>query len=171
MRDKFDNLDNWNNLDPERSRGPVRYGVRLIVLFFTLFCFGGVLSYTAGWFSDAGKVVKEEFSPSTLLKKYEWFKDASAQLDAKVANIDAAQKRLNVLEEQYEGVSRGQWTRADVEQFNLWQTEVAGLKANYNSLAAQYNAAMVKFNYRFTNVGDLPAGASEPLPRQYKPYQ
>ncbi|MDX1987077.1 MAG: hypothetical protein SFV17_10370 [Candidatus Obscuribacter sp.] len=165
------NFDNWNNLDPERSKGPVRYGIKLIVIIFTLACFGGVLSYTAGWFRDAGQVVQEEFSPSALLKKYEWFKDASAQLDAKKANIDAAQARINAVEDQYKGVPRGQWARTDAEQFNLWQTEVAGLKANYNSLAAQYNAAMVKFNYRFTNVGDLPAGATEPLPRAYKPYQ
>jgi hypothetical protein len=28
----------------------------------------------------------------------------------------------------------------------------------------------VKFNWRFTNVGDMPPGATTPLPREYKPY-
>ncbi len=163
--------DNWNNLDPNNSKGPVSYGVKIILIVFALACFGGILSYAAGWFSDAGKVVQDEFSPSALLKKYEWFKDASAQLDAKVANIDAAQARIKAMDDGYKGVPRNQWVRADVEQYNLWQTEVAGLKANYNNLAAEYNAAMVKFNYRFTNVGDLPAGATKVLPREYKPYQ
>lgn len=163
--------DNWNKLDPNTSRGPVNYGMRIILIVFALACFGGVLSWTAGWFSDAGKVAQEQFSASALLKKYEWFKDASAQLDAKVANIDAAQARLTALEGQYAGVPRNQWLRADAEQYNIWQTEVAGLKANYNNLAAEYNAAMAKFNYRFTNAGDLPQGATKVLPRDYKPYQ
>ena len=40
----------------------------------------------------------------------------------------------------------------------------------HNQLCAEYNSAMSKFNYRFTNIGDLPEGATEPLPREYKPY-
>lgn len=48
--------------------------------------------------------------------------------------------------------------------------EYLGLKASYNELASQYNAAMVKFNYAFCNAGDMPDGSMQPLPRQYKPY-
>jgi len=47
---------------------------------------------------------------------------------------------------------------------------VAGIKASYNQLAAEYNAGMVKINWRYTNVGDLPPGSTEPLPREFKPY-
>lgn len=163
--------DNWNNLDPSNSKGPIRFGMKWILIIFVLSCFGGVLSYSAGWFSDSGQVVKEEFSPKAMLKKYEWFKDASAQLDAKVANIAAAEARIKSMDETYAETPRNQWVRADVEQYNLWQSEVAGLKANYNNLAAEYNAAMAKFNYRFANAGELPAGATEVLPREFKPYQ
>lgn len=42
--------------------------------------------------------------------------------------------------------------------------------ASYNSLAVEYNAAMAKINFSFTNIGELPKGASQPLPREYKPY-
>jgi hypothetical protein len=163
--------DSWNNIDPSKSKGPIGFGMKVIFIVFALACFGGVLSYTAGWFSDAGKVVKEQYSPSALLAKYEWFKDAAAQLDAKSANIVAAQARIKSMDDTYAGTPRNQWVRADVEQYNLWQSEVAGLKANYNNLAAQYNSAMSKFNYRFTNAGDLPQGADKVLPREYREYQ
>ena len=163
--------DNWNNIDPSKSKGPIGFGMKWIFIIFALVCFGGVLSYSAGWIGDAGQVAKEQFGPKALLQKYEWFKDASAQLDAKVANIDAAQARIKSMDETYKGTPRTQWARADLEQYNLWQNEVSGLKANYNNLAAEYNAAMAKFNYRFTNAGDLPAGATKVLPREFKPYQ
>jgi hypothetical protein len=57
-----------------------------------------------------------------------------------------------------------------MERLSIWQSEVAGVKASYNLLAADYNSAMSKFNYAFCNVGKLPQGAVEPLPREYKPY-
>lgn len=162
--------DNWNNIDPSKSKGPIRYGMKIIFIVMALGCFGAALSYSLGWFSDAAQVTKKEFSPSALLTKYEWFKDVSAQLDAKRMNIENAQARIKSMEDGYAGTPRNQWVRADVEQYNLWQNEVSGLKANYNNLAAQYNAAMAKFNYRFTNVGDLPQGATEVLPREVRPY-
>ena len=39
-----------------------------------------------------------------------------------------------------------------------------------HGLAAEYNAQMAKFNWAFTNQGKLPAGATEVLPREFKPY-
>lgn len=117
------------------------------------------------------KVAKDEFSASALLNKYEWFKDASAELDKKQADIQVYQVRLNNLESMYEGESRKDWARADINNYNLWQSEVAGVIASFNGLAAEYNAQMSKFNWQFTNAGTLPAGASEPLPREYKPYK
>jgi hypothetical protein len=53
---------------------------------------------------------------------------------------------------------------------NQWNGELDGVKASYNDLAADYNSAMSKANVNFTNVGDLPKGASEPLPREVAPY-
>ncbi|MBA4234002.1 MAG: hypothetical protein C0465_25860, partial [Ralstonia sp.] len=131
-------MNNWNDMDPANSKGPIGFGMKWIFVVFALACFGGVLSYGIGWIGEAGQVVKEQFSPRALLQKYEWFKDASAQLDAKVANIDAAQARIKSMNETYAGTPRNQWVRADVEQYNLWQNEVSGLKANFNNLAAEY---------------------------------
>lgn len=167
--------DNWNKYDPSNHRGPFSYGLRIILLIAALSAVIGTVGYVAGWFSDAASVVKEELAPRTLLKKYEWFKDVSAQLDAKAKNIEAMEGRVKALEASYSEdgkvLPKSKWARTDAEQHNQWLNEVAGLKANFNDLAAQYNAAMAKINFAFTNVGELPRGADKPLPRQFKPYQ
>lgn len=126
--------------------------------------------FVGGALNNAEKVARKEFYPEALLRKYEWFKDAAAALDQKIATISVYQKRLDSLAEAYKGKRRGEWPRDDREQFNLWRSELDGIRASYNELAAEYNAQMVKFNWRFTNVGDLPPGASNPLPREFKPY-
>ena len=129
-----------------------------------------VIGHTLGWFGEATQVVREEFGPRAMLEKYEWFKDASAQLDRKKADIKVYKRRLTSIKEDYKGTARKDWDRTDKEQFNLWQQEVAGTIASFNGLAAEYNAQMAKFNWKFTNKGDLPKGATEPLPREFKTY-
>lgn len=122
------------------------------------------------YFTDAKETAYKEFKPSTLLKKYEWFKDAAAQLDKKIADIKVYDSRITDLKSSYEGVQRKDWPRDDREQLSVWMSELSGVKASYNSLAAEYNAQMAKFNWQFCNTGTLPQGASQPLPREYKPY-
>ena len=121
--------------------------------------------------SEAADVAHEEFGPRELLRKYEWFKDCSAQLDKKKADIKIYESRLELLEGVYGDERRSDWAKEDREQYNLWAVEVAGVRASYNSLAAEYNSQMSKFNWRFTNAGQLPKGAVETLPREYKQYE
>jgi two-component SAPR family response regulator len=118
---------------------------------------------------DAQDTVFEQTKLSASLKKYEWFKDAAAALDAKRANLDAYKERMNMLDSTYKGLARSAWARDDREQYNVWSSEFAGLKASYNNLAAEYNAAMSKINYAYANVGETPRG-SNPLPREYREY-
>jgi hypothetical protein len=120
--------------------------------------------------NDAKDTAFKEFKPSTLLKKYEDFKEMSAVLDKKQADLKVYEARFQDLKDQYAGKPRSEWAREDREQYNLWSSEQAGISASYNDLAAQYNANMAKFNYAFCNVGTLPQGATEPLPREFKPY-
>lgn len=164
----------WNKYDPENSKGPTGWFTKIMVLFVVLSLIGGTAGLVLGWFGDAANVAQKEFSASALLRKYEWFKDAHAQLDAKRKNIEVMQNRQKALSDAYlvdgKPTPRNKWSRSDAEQSNQWETEIAGLRANYNDLAAQYNSQMSKFNFRFTNVGDLPAGAAEPLPRNVAPY-
>lgn len=130
----------------------------------------GVLPFTEGC-DEAAQVVHDEVGPRALLKKYEWLKEAHAQLDKKKADISVYEERFSNLKEMYNGKPRSAWAREDREQSNMWETEYAGIVASYNELAAEYNAKMAEVNWAFTNVGQLPQGASVPLPREYAPYQ
>lgn len=133
----------------------------------------GLVGCAVGLFSgaahNAAEVIQKEFYPDALLRKYEWFKEASAALDKKFADISVYDTRLNGLQSAYVGTTRGKWPRDDREQWSIWSSEAAGIRASYNQLAAEYNAEMSKFNWRFTNVGDVPAGG-RPLPREYRAY-
>lgn len=109
--------------------------------------------------NDAKDTIYNELKVSTLLKKYEYFKDLSAAIDKKRADIELYQIEIS------------SYTKED-DRFYVEQrkSELIGIIAMHNQLCAEYNSAMSKFNYRFTNTGDLPEGATEPLPREYKPY-
>lgn len=163
-------MQKWSDYEraAEYGPGPIAWkaGFFGAMLFIVLGSFG----YCAGWFSEAATVAQREFGASALLEKYSWFKDASAALDGKRASIAVYERRFDTMRTSYANVPRPQWARDDREQINLWESEVAGIIASYNMLAADYNAQMAKFHWAFANAGDLPKGATEPLPRDYKPY-
>jgi hypothetical protein len=121
--------------------------------------------------NDAASTAQRELSASTLLAKYSWLKEAHAQLDKKVADIAVYKKGLSDLASSYGAGPRTTWAREDRDAYNLRATELLGITASYNDLAAQYNAKMAEVQWRFTNVGTLPQGATEPLPREYVPYR
>lgn len=130
-----------------------------------------ILSKGCSYAGKVAAVAEQQLEPALLLKKYEWFKNVAAECDKKLADIEVYKSRLVSMEKDYEGTPRKDWDRTDKEQFNLWQQEVAGVIASYNALAAEYNAAMAKINYSFTNIGSLPKGAVEPLPREVREYK
>lgn len=132
---------------------------------------GIILSKGCSYAGKVAAVTEQQLDPALLLKKYEWFKNVAAECDKKLADIEVYKSRLTNMERDYEGTPRKDWDRTDKEQFNLWEQEVAGVVASYNSLAAEYNAAMSKINYSFTNIGSLPKGAANPLPREIREYK
>jgi len=147
-------------------RGKTKTLITLAVAFFAI----ALLFSSCRYVSDAQDTAFGEFKASTLLKKYEYFKDVSAALDAKLATLGVYESRFEDLKEIYTDVKRRDWAREDREQYNQWQNEQAGIKASYNTLASEYNSGMSKFNYAFCNIGELPKRAITPLPRNYKPY-
>lgn len=161
----------WSDYERAADYGPGPIVAKAILFSVGLFVALGLFGYACGWFTEAGQVAQEQFGARAMLEKYEWFKDASAALDAKLASIQVYEKRFADMKTSYGDTPRSQWSRDDREQWNLWTSEIAGITASYNTLAADYNAQMAKFNYRFANVGELPQGAATPLPREYKPYQ
>ncbi len=122
------------------------------------------------WIGESGSVARQELGPRAALKKYEWFKDASAQLDKKKGDIEVQSASLKELEKAYAGKLRSEWTRDDRAEHNQLKAELNGLKASFNQLAAEYNSGMAKINYSFANQGKLPEGASVTLRREYKTY-
>ena len=170
-------MSEWKKLENSAEKGPTSFLIRIVVILFIVGAVGGTLAYVGGWFSEGGRVIQQEFGPQRALEKYEWFKDAAAQLEAKQADITVYEGRLTNIQEMYAtaaddggALPRHKWPRTDLENYNLWSQEVAGIKASYNALAADYNSQMAKFNWRFANQGDLPQGATDPLPREFKPY-
>ena len=162
----------WKDYEDSADHGPVALMIKTAVGAFIIVSFISVLGFAFGFIGEAATVVREEYGPRAALKKYEWFKDAAAVLEAKVANIELNKTKIVDLEEMYEeeGVKRSKWARSDREDHSLWKTELDGLKMSYNQLSAEYNAAMAKINWKFANVGELPPGATDPLPREFKPY-
>jgi hypothetical protein len=98
--------------------------------------------------SEGIKVGKDEFGPKIALVKYEWFKDASFQLDAKIQNLKTYKQRIDNMEESYSLISRNKWNRTDSDTYNQWITEYSGISANYNNLVAEYNSNSNKFNWK-----------------------
>lgn len=145
--------------------------VKWIVICMAIFALLRIVGNVLGWFSQAAQVAAVQFSPQALLTKYEWFKDASAQLDKLDADIRVYDARTKSLSDMYGKAPRSAWMRDDREEWSLSTAEVAGVKATYNGLAAEYNAQMAKFNYAFTNAGQLPKGADRVLPREYRTYE
>lgn len=128
-----------------------------------------VMNFTCGAVSNTSKVLQKEVYPEALLRKYEWFKNASAELDKKNADIKVYSSKIADMREEYKGEKRSAWDRTDKETMNQWEQELAGIKASYNALGAEYNSQMSKINWAFCNVGQLPPSA-QPLPREFKPY-
>lgn len=160
----------WDDYEKAGDYGPLALAVKVVAGMAVLIALIAGIGYGFGWFGETAQVAKEEFGPRAALAKYEWFKDASAQLDKKQADIAVYERRLKAMDETYKDLARQKWPREDREQYNTWSSEVAGVKASYNMLAAEYNSQMAKFNWQFANKGELPKGADEPLPREFKPY-
>lgn len=172
-------MGNHNPYDRNQYRGDVSYGLEdarwtfwkvFGVIFVIALVLGGI-GYALGWFSEAAQVTRQEFGPKAAVRKYEWFKDTAAALAKKQADIKVYEGRQKRLADDYKGKSRIDWAREDREQFNLWEQEVAGIKASYNQLAAEYNANMAKVTWTYAERGNLPAGETNPLPREFKPYE
>jgi len=128
-----------------------------VLVFFIL----TVTITTCNFMSDGAKTINKEFNPSALLAKYEYFKDLSSAIDKKRADIEMYRDEIQSLDDK---------DKDDKFYKQQRKSELIGIITMHNELCAKYNADMSKFNYRFTNVGDLPASNLEPLPREIKPY-
>ena len=89
------------------------------------------------------------------------------QLSKKNADLMMFDARVKELR----ATPRKEMDRHDKAELSLSIAERLGVASSYNQLAAEYNSNMAKINYRFCNVGDLPEGAEEVLPKGYPEYK
>lgn len=139
--------------------------VTLPLLFLLLIA----LPATCNWVGSAAKVASEELNPRTLLTRYTWFKDVYSRVNAFDANLDAFKGNLTETTKTYGEPSN--WPKDVRNDIAAQRREILGILSMRNNLASEYNAAMAKINYRFTNVGDLPNGATTVLPREFMEYR
>jgi hypothetical protein len=161
----------WADYEKAADKGPLPVLAKAFVAIMFVATVASVTGYVFGWFGSAAAVAKEEFGPRAMLDKYTWFKDAAAQLEKKLADAEVYDARIKAMINGYGETPRTKWAREDREQMNVWTSEVAGVKASFNQLAAEYNAKMAEIHWRFANRGDLPQGAADPLPREFKRYE
>jgi hypothetical protein len=124
---------------------------------------------------ETGSVIRREVAPAVLQKRYNDFKDILASLDSIKADIEAYQSKLKSIKEEQvnasgDAIPLSQWPQDIRFDYSQTKNELLGKIQAYNLLAARYNADMAKAQYAFTNVGQLPQGASEPLPREVRAY-
>ena len=118
----------------------------------------------------AARVVMKETSPAELQRKYEWFRDTAAHLDAKRSNIESLTGQMDSLDADYKDLSRADWPRDDRTEFRQLSAEHSGLKQSYNGLAADWNAQLSKWNWQL--VADrLPSDAAGVLSNEFKTYR
>lgn len=135
--------------------------MRYIAIFLLAFLVLTTTGILCNVIKDGGDTITNEFKPSALLKKYEYFKDLSAAIDKKRADIELYRSEIESIKIE---------DKDDKAYLQERKLEMIGIITMHNQLCSEYNAAMSKFNYRFTNAGDLPATNLEPLPREIKPY-
>lgn len=123
--------------------------------------------------AEAQDVVHEELGPRAMLRKYEWFKDAYANLQAQEISLNAYRAQEQAVIDDY-GEDRTKWPRDVRDERRMARAERTGMVAAYNGLAADYNSNMSKAHWDFTNIGQLPPGLpadAEPLPRTVATYK
>lgn len=142
----------WDDYEKASEAGPLAIGIKAIlglaVLGLIAWAVFGACAAITGTVNETASVTREQFGPRASLAKYEWFKDAAAQLDKKRADLVLYERRMKRCETTAHADER--------ERCGIWESEMLGIAASYNSLAAEYNAASSKFNWSYAGRADLP---------------
>lgn len=132
----------------------------LVILALGLISLG---LFTCNWVGNGVQTVHQEYDPSVMLKKYEWFKNQSAfitKAQKDIANLKS-ESDVRGQYEQDNGKNHSTWSPIVV---NAYQDEVSmnkqqrlALVSNTNKLIADYNAQSAKFTWTsFKTRDDLP---------------
>jgi len=169
LRDNRSNEDIWAD---RRERWGNYFTKHPILSIFIVVLFLGGLGFglklvmaPINFANQAAQVAQQEFNPHAMLKKYEWFKNAASALTAKKHDLSIMSAKLKPLR----AMSRKDMDRQDKQDLAQWEAEVAGVALSYNSLAAEWNSQISKFNWS-PFVTALPPGAERVLSQKFAPY-
>ena len=154
----------WDKLERKTSKGPMSCFFAVLALLVVGGGVLGIVGFVAGWFGEAADVAREEFGPRAALEKYEWFIDTRERvrkLDVDVTNYSNQLETTEKNNLSDYGEDRAKWpfdvrTSFNAERDRI-QTDVSAIMAQRNNLAAEYNAASDKFNWKmFKSREDFP---------------
>jgi hypothetical protein len=133
-----------NNTLKEGSLSGFKIFATIMLVVFMLSGVGMLM----GWFGSVAEVAKKEFGPQAMLTKYEWFINASNELEKMDSDIQIySGKQAQLCVPGMDRISR--------EQCMTWGQEVAGIKSAYNGLVSEYNSASQKFNWKSFNTKNI----------------
>lgn len=133
------------------EKKPVKTLMIWLLILVLLGGVGTIASTGIGFFTGAAKTAQKEFSAEAMLKKYEWFKDAAAEIRKKRADVTMYQTKIDRM------TQIGKLDRTDREKLMIWEQELIGVRASLNSLVAEYNSQSSKFNWSaFDTTSNVP---------------
>jgi len=136
------------------SNGPSL--TKFVFTFIGIFLLVTIIGVFTGFIGESVDVAQETFGPRAAKEKYEWFKSAADNIQAKRANIDAQKAKINSIVKSYGEQKRRDWDRIDKENIAIWETELAGMVSAHNNLVAEYNSAAKKVTWNFARSNELP---------------
>jgi hypothetical protein len=144
---------------------PYRFLVKFIVGLMLVGAVISLIGWGLGWFSEAGKVAKEEFGPQAALEKYQWFISQANAIDKMNTDIGNFEKRVTAVEKQYVGsygTDKTKWTPDVRVLYNrenqLARDDLLAVVTQRNNLVKEYNAQSQKFNWApFRTRSDMPS--------------
>lgn len=132
-------IEDFTNVNEKTSIYSIIWKISLVIAFI------GVLSFGYSMLSSTAKVAKKEFGAEAALKKYEWFKDASNEIERKLKDIQVYENKIEKL-----------CSNDKSNNCMIMQEQLFGLISNYNGLVADYNSASSKFNWNLFNTENIP---------------
>ena len=132
-------INDFTNVDENTSIYSIIWKIFLVLAFI------GVLSFGYSMLSSTAKVANKEFGAEAALKKYEWFKDASNEIERKLKDIQVYENKIEKL-----------CSNDKSNNCMIMQEQLFGLTSNYNGLVADYNSASSKFNWNLFNTENIP---------------
>jgi hypothetical protein len=120
---------------------------------------------------DGVETAHQEYDPSAMLKKYEWFKNQSARIQKMDQDITNAKTLRDGIRSQFEadnGKDHKSWDPVTRKQYqdkvDLQDQMVTATVSQRNSIVADYNAQSAKFNWAsFKTNDDLPPTTFEAI--------